>query len=71
MLFLFAMGTSPIASAACASKSISVGDSVSESLSTEDCVTTNGYYYDTYKFTGVSGQQLYIQNLSTAFKVDP
>jgi len=70
-LFLSAICLPSTASAACVYQSISVGDTVTGSLSTDDCVTSDGdYYYDLYWFTGVTGQQLYIQNSSSAFDVD-
>ena len=69
-LLLFTIGAPSTALAACTGQSISVGETKNGSLSTDDCVTTSGYYYDTYQFTGVSGQQLYILNSSSEFDVD-
>lgn len=74
---LLALGigvVSPYASAACTTQSISVGETKNGSLSTDDCVDTsssgNTYYYDKYQFTGTNGQQLYIQNSSSAIDAD-
>ena len=69
-LLLSTLAASTTALAACTEQSISVGETKNGSLSTDDCATTSGYYYDAYQFTGVSGQQLYILNSSSAFDVD-
>lgn len=69
-LLLSTLAASTTALAACTEQSISVGETKNGSLSTDDCATTSGYYYDAYQFTGASGQQLYILNSSSAFDVD-
>lgn len=73
-LLLSAMGAPSTALAACTYQPISMGETKNGSLSTGDCVTTDSggrsYYYDAYQFTGVSGQQFYILNSSSAIDVD-
>lgn len=72
-MFLSVASVSSPTSAACATQSISVGETKSGTLSADDCVDLNSngntYYYDYYTFTGTSGQQISILNTSSA--IDP
>jgi hypothetical protein len=72
-LFLSAIGASSPVSASCTWQSISVGETKSGTLATDDCVDFNSngntYYYDQYSFTGTSGQQISILNTSSV--IDP
>ena len=49
----------------CSAQSLSVGQTVSGSLSTTDCVS-NGYYYDLYQFTLGSSRTIQISMNSSA-----
>jgi hypothetical protein len=42
----------------CTTRPISVGQTVNGTLSTTDCVASNGSFYDPYTFSGAAGQQV-------------
>ena len=51
----------------CPSAAISVGQSVNGSLSTSDCRLSDGSYFDSYTFSGTSGQQVSVSMSSSTF----
>lgn len=59
--------------AACTTQTITVGQTVSGTLDSADCIATaSGYqfYADVYSFSATAGEQIYILNTSTAMDVD-
>ena len=64
------LALSGIAGAACVDQSIAIGQTVSGSRSSTDCVDTESsgqYYGDYFQFSGTAGQQIYISQTSTEF----
>lgn len=64
------LSTSGVTLAACGTQPINFGDTKNGVLATDDCVNTSGgnnYYYDSYGFSGVAGQQIAIFYSSSAF----
>lgn len=70
---LFLLGLTGMAQAACQYQAISVGQTVSGSLSSTDCIDIevdgSQYYADYYEFAGSAGQQVYVSLSSSA--IDP
>lgn len=67
-------GWSANAAAACVTQTINIGETKSAALATDDCIDNNAngqkYYYDYFEFSATSGQQISIQNSSSALDPD-